>query len=82
MLAHLFAAGMLHACSSIAWGGKRFCAAGTGDYMPELSEESGLLGDEDVRALAMAVPIRHRWARWRLLYATARDGISLQTLYR
>ena len=53
-----------------------------GDYLPELSEESGLLSEHDVRALAWAVPIRHRWARWRLLYATARDGISLATLYR
>ncbi len=41
-----------------------------------------MLSDEDVRALAMAVPFRHRWRHWRLLYSTARDGISLQTLYR
>ena len=53
-----------------------------GEYLPELSEESGLLSDEDVRALAAAVPIRHRWCHWRLLYSTARDGTSLQTLYR
>ena len=41
-----------------------------------------MLSDDDVRALAMAVPFRHRWRHWRLLYSTARDGISLQTLYR
>ncbi|CAL5224680.1 g7404 [Coccomyxa viridis] len=53
-----------------------------GNYLPTMSEESSMLSDDDVRALAMAVPFRHRWRHWRLLYSTARDGISLQTLYR
>ncbi|PRW57748.1 nuclear receptor coactivator 7-like isoform X2 [Chlorella sorokiniana] len=50
--------------------------------MPALSEASSLLSDEHVRALAAAVPARYRQARWTLLYSTARDGISLQTLLR
>lgn len=54
----------------------------TGDYMPELGEESALLSDQDIRALVLALPLRHRWRRWNLMYSTARDGISLQTLYR
>ena len=41
-----------------------------------------MLSDDNVRALAIAMPFRHRWRHWRLLYSTARDGISLQTLYR
>ncbi|CAI5516714.1 unnamed protein product [Closterium sp. Naga37s-1] len=32
--------------------------------------------------LAVALPARLRTARWTLLYSTARDGISLATLYR
>ncbi len=50
--------------------------------MPELDEESAVLSNQDVRALVLALPLRHRWRRWNLLYSTARDGISLQTLYR
>lgn len=53
-----------------------------GNFLPELSEPSALLEERDCRALAAAVPIRHRWRRWHLLYSTGRDGISLQTLYR
>ena len=53
-----------------------------GDYLPSTSEPSSLLEDAHLRALAAAVPLRHRWRRWRLVYATARDGISLSTLYR
>ncbi|KAK9904683.1 hypothetical protein WJX75_000545 [Coccomyxa subellipsoidea] len=53
-----------------------------GDNMPELDEESALLSDHDVRCLVHALPLRHRWRRWSLMYSTARDGISLQTLYR
>ena len=47
-----------------------------------LSEPSALLSDTDCRALASALPVRHRWRRWHLLYSSARDGISLATLYR
>jgi hypothetical protein len=53
-----------------------------GNYAPELSEPSVLLTERHCRALATAVPVRHRWRRWHLLYSTVRDGISLQTLYR
>lgn len=54
----------------------------SGDYMPDLTEESSILRQEDVLALAATVPVRHRWRRWRLVYSTGRDGISLATLYR
>ena len=57
-------------------------ASGAGDYLPSTSEPSGLLEEAHLCALAAAVPLRHRWRRWRLVYATARDGISLTTLYR
>lgn len=43
---------------------------------------STLMSEDAVRALAAAVPARYRQARWTLLYSTARDGISLQTLMR
>lgn len=32
--------------------------------------------------LCSALPARHRQSRWRLLYSTARHGMSLNTLYR
>ena len=57
-------------------------AAPQGAPLPAMSEPSGLMGEEHVRALAAAVPARYRQARWALLYATARDGISLATLLR
>ena len=50
--------------------------------LPALSEASGLMSEDAIRALAAAVPARYRQARWALLYSTARDGISLQTLLR
>lgn len=53
-----------------------------GNYTPELSEPSSILSEKDLRALADAVPIRHKWRYWRLLYSSGRDGISLTTLYR
>ena len=40
------------------------------------------MSEDHLRALAAAVPTRHRQARWRLLYSTLRDGISLHTLLR
>ena len=46
------------------------------------SEPSALLSDDDCRALASAMPVRHRWRRWHLLYSSSRDGISLATLFR
>ncbi len=53
-----------------------------GDYTPELSEPSAILDARECSALAAAVPIRHRWRKWHLLYSTGRDGLSLQTLFR
>ena len=46
--------------------------------LPPLSEPSGLMSEDHIRALSAAVPARYRQASWTLLYATARDGISLQ----
>ena len=71
----------LHACATFhALLYKRTPCAG--NYLPTMSEKSSMLSDDNVRALATVVPFRHRWRHWRLLYSTARDGISLQTLYR
>lgn len=53
-----------------------------GNYTPELSEPSVILDARECSALAAAVPIRHRWRKWHLLYSTGRDGLSLQTLFR
>ena len=50
--------------------------------LPAMSEPSTLMSEEHVRSVAAAVPARYRQARWTLLYATARDGISLTTLLR
>ena len=50
--------------------------------LPALSEASSLMSEDHIRALAAAVPARYRQASWTLLYSTARDGISLQTLLR
>lgn len=52
--------------------------------MPTLAEPSTLMSPEDVRALAGAVPASVMLARglWTLEYSTARDGVSLHTLYR
>lgn len=50
--------------------------------LPALSEASTLMSEDHIRALAAAVPARFRQARWALLYSTARDGISLQTMLR
>ncbi len=51
-------------------------------WEPSLSEPSALMTAEDVRCLAGAVPARLAPGRWQLLYGSARDGISLRTLYR
>ncbi|KXZ54901.1 hypothetical protein GPECTOR_4g973 [Gonium pectorale] len=49
---------------------------------PSFSEPSSILSPDDVRALAGAVPARLAPGRWRLLYGSSRDGVSLRTLYR
>ena len=41
-----------------------------GDYMPTMSEPSALLTTADVAALAAAVPLRHRWRRWHMVYSS------------
>ena len=48
----------------------------------QLSEASALLSEDDCRALASSLPVRHRWRQWHLLYSSSRDGISLATLFR
>ncbi|DBA84577.1 hypothetical protein WJX79_005605 [Trebouxia sp. C0005] len=53
-----------------------------GNYCPKCSERSSILRDTDLMALAAAVPLRHKWRDWQLLYSSSRDGISLKTLYR
>ncbi|MEW5314804.1 MAG: hypothetical protein WDW38_006273 [Sanguina aurantia] len=52
--------------------------------MPTLAEPSALMSPDDVRALAGAVPAHVMLASgaWTLEYSTARDGVSLHTLYR
>ncbi|EFN55479.1 hypothetical protein CHLNCDRAFT_23150, partial [Chlorella variabilis] len=50
--------------------------------LPAMSQPSTLMSEDHVRCLAAAVPARYRQSRWALLYSTARDGISLQTLLR
>ncbi|GIL55153.1 hypothetical protein Vafri_10748 [Volvox africanus] len=55
---------------------------GGGFWEPTLSEPSAVMPLDDFRALAGAVPARLAARRWQLLYGSARDGISLRTLYR
>ncbi|GIL82722.1 hypothetical protein Vretifemale_11605 [Volvox reticuliferus] len=55
---------------------------GGGFWEPTLSEPSAIMPMDDLRALASAVPARLAAGRWQLLYGSARDGISLRTLYR
>ncbi|GFR52476.1 hypothetical protein Agub_g15045, partial [Astrephomene gubernaculifera] len=55
---------------------------GGGFWEPSLSEPSAIMSQDDVRALAGAVPARLAPGRWQLLYGSARDGTSLRTLYR
>lgn len=47
-----------------------------------MNERSGIVSSEAARALSGALPPRFRMSSWKLLYSTARHGISLQTLYR
>ena len=49
---------------------------------PCISEPSTIMTEDDIKALASFVPARYRLSNWKLLYSTARDGISLKTLLR
>lgn len=43
-----------------------------GNYTPKCSEQSGILRNADLTALAAAVPMRHKWQDWSLLYSSSR----------
>ena len=43
-----------------------------GQHLPKLSEQSDLLTATDIMALTAAVPMRHKWRDWQLLYSTSR----------
>ena len=47
-----------------------------------LSEESRVAGVAVLEALRRELPLRHRQSAWRLVYSTARHGMSLKTLFR
>ncbi|CAI5470993.1 unnamed protein product [Closterium sp. Yama58-4] len=53
-----------------------------GHYLPKRIGESLLLSPQNFMALAVTLPARLRTSPWRLLYSTARDGISMATLFR
>lgn len=43
-----------------------------GNYCPKCSEHSSILRQTDLMALAAAVPLRHKWRDWQLLYSSSR----------
>ena len=43
-----------------------------GNYCPKCSEQSSILREVDLMALAAAVPLRHKWRDWQLLYNSSR----------
>ena len=43
-----------------------------GNYTPKCSEQSGILRNADLMALAAAVAMRHKWRDWVLLYSSSR----------
>ena len=43
-----------------------------GNYCPKCSEQSSILRETDLMALAAAVPLRHKWRDWQLLYSSSR----------
>ena len=45
---------------------------GPGNYCPKCSEQSSILRQTDLMALAAAVPLRHKWRDWQLLYSSSR----------
>ena len=51
-----------------------------GNYCPKCSEKSSILRETDLMALAAAVPLRHKWRDWQLLYSSSRyDAFLLYT---
>ena len=52
------------------------------ELMPELVGHSNILSDEQMKKLAQMVPARAQVCPWELLYSTATDGFSLNTMYR
>ncbi|XP_006875791.1 PREDICTED: TLD domain-containing protein 2 [Chrysochloris asiatica] len=48
----------------------------------QLSEASQVLGASEIRQLSLHLPPRVTGNSWRLAFCTARDGFSLQRLYR
>ncbi|GBF97371.1 hypothetical protein Rsub_11018 [Raphidocelis subcapitata] len=58
-------------------------AAGpAGPPPPQFSQPSALLTPADAQSIAAALPPLHRFAPWRLVYSSSRDGTSLHTLLR
>ncbi len=43
-----------------------------GNYCPKCSQQSSILRETDLMALAAAVPLRHKWRDWQLLYSSSR----------
>ena len=43
-----------------------------GNYCPKCKEQSSILREVDLMALAAAVPLRHKWRDWQLLYSSSR----------
>lgn len=51
-------------------------------HLPNLKPPSILLSEDHIKCLTGSIPRRHRQSEWKLLYSTAKDGFSLQTMYR
>ncbi|XP_023610272.1 TLD domain-containing protein 2 isoform X1 [Myotis lucifugus] len=49
---------------------------------PQLAEASQVLGASEIRQLSLHLPPRVTGYSWSLAFCTARDGFSLQSLYR
>lgn len=52
-----------------------------GNYCPKCSEQSSILRETDLMALAAAVPLRHKWRDWQLLYSSSRYVHLVLCLY-
>lgn len=51
-------------------------------HLPALKPSSIILSEDHIKCLTGVLPRRHRQSEWKLLYSTAKDGFSLQTMYR
>ena len=56
-------------------------ALAPGNYCPKLNEQSSILRQTDLMALAAAVPLRHKWRDWQLLYSTSRYEVQKLGFY-